>query len=457
MKQLLLKEAEKRNLTSRLNKIECYQDYLKATLPKGWTADAPHIRAICEALDAIDKGEIDRLAIHMPPRHGKTETVSVRYGAYCMEKMPYDNTLITSASERLARRFSRKTRNIVSERVKLDEARLSVDEWGTRQGGTFMARGVGAPPTGVGFKRIIIDDPIRKREDAESESYRDKAWDWYTDDLYTRLEPKGAIVLVCTLWHHDDVAHRAVSSEPNRWHVLKLPALAETGDALNREYGDALWPERFSKEELNRIKEVLIQNEGDYGWQSLYQQNPTPREGALFKINAIQISSELPRMVRLIRSWDLASVAGRGDYTVGILAGLDVHNKFWILDMVRGQYDVDKRDDLIERTAAEDGNKVIIRLPQDPAQAGRSQIRYLTRRLHGYQISVQSPSGSKALRASPLISQANSGNVYMAKNNWNNDVISEMRTFPVGKNDDIVDALADAYDEATRRRKLTAV
>ena len=181
----------------------CYLDYLRDTLPNGWSYTARHLIAIASHLDAVERGEIDRLAIHMPPRHGKTETVTVRYGAYCIERDPFANVLVTGYNERIARRFSRKSRQVVSSRTKLSKDNAAQDEWSMPEGGTFMARGVGSPPTGVGFKRIIIDDPIRSREDAESALYRDKAWDWYTDDLYTRLEPKGALIIVSTRCHAD--------------------------------------------------------------------------------------------------------------------------------------------------------------------------------------------------------------------------------------------------------------
>jgi hypothetical protein len=177
--------------------------YLRATLPRGWTADAPHLRLIAQHLDAVERGEIDRLAIHMPPRHAKTETTTIRGAGWMLERAPESNVLVTAYNQRIANRFSRKTRNLLAGRVQIAADQKAADEWGTTQGGTFMARGVGSPPTGLGFRRIFFDDPIRRRQDAESEVYRERVWDWYTDDLYTRLEPGGAIVLVATRWHMD--------------------------------------------------------------------------------------------------------------------------------------------------------------------------------------------------------------------------------------------------------------
>ncbi|NBW17550.1 MAG: terminase, partial [Caulobacteraceae bacterium] len=162
--------------------------------------------------------------------------------------------------------------------------KTGADEWETTAGGGLVARGVGTPPTGFGFDLILIDDPIKKREEAESEVYREKLWDWYTDDLYTRLEPGGAIILTLTRWHYDDLAARAIASEPSRWTILRLPAIAEDDDPIGRLPGQALWPARFNESDLQRIRDVQAATGGAYSFESLYQQNPTPREGAFFKV-----------------------------------------------------------------------------------------------------------------------------------------------------------------------------
>ena len=432
---------------------EKFQQYLVETVPEGWNVSAKHIKLICEHLDKVVKGEIKRLAIHMPPRHGKTETITVRFGAYWLEKNPFDNVLVTGYNERIARRFSRKSRNIVKERRPLSSDNSAVDEWSLEEGGTFLARGVGSPPTGIGMKLILIDDPIRSREDAESTIIRNKTWDWYQDDLYTRLEPGGAIVMVCTRWHEDDIAARAVASEPDEWTVLSLPAICDSeNDPLGRKIGVPLWQERYGKQELNKIKKVMCQEGGDYSWNALYQQQPIPRTGAYFSPEKIDVQQFRPKIIRQVRAWDLASTSGKGDYSVGILLGKDIDGKIWILDMIRGQYDAGTRDRIISHTANLDGRSVRIRLPQDPGQAGKSQRLHLAKLLDGYSISFVPVSGSKVLRADPIGSQIAAENVCMLKANWNRDLLDEMRSFPLGKNDDIVDAISDAYHELVRYR-----
>lgn len=430
-----------------------YLDFLRSSIPATWTVDAPHIKLIAEHIDALERGEIDRLAIHLPPRHAKTETVTVRYGVYSMMSAPSDNVLITGYNERFARRLGRKARNIATGRVALDSGKHAVDEWSTAHGGVLMTRGVGSPPTGTGFRRIIIDDPIRRREDAESEVYREKVWDWYTDDLYTRLEPGGAIVLVMTPWHEDDIGVRAVASEPGRWTVLKLPALAEETDVLGREVGQALWPLRYDEEALLRIRDVMSQNEGLRSWEALYQQNPTPREGAFFKVSKLEIVDALPAGLRKCRAWDKAATAGGGDFTAGVkMEGPDSEGRYYVSDVVRGQWSTDERNAIILQTSRLDGRETTIRGQQDPGSAGVDESRAFIRMLAGYHVRVERASGAKETRADPYSAQVNAGNVRLIRADWNRPFVEEHRTFPGGKHDDMVDAVSDAFNQLTGKR-----
>lgn len=426
-----------------------YLSYLRSTLPRGWTADADHICLIAEHLDAVERGEIDRLAIHMPPRHGKSETVTYRAPLYYLERNPTSNVLVTGYNERFARKFGRRTRNLAKERGLVAGDKSASDEWATPQGGLYMARGVGSPPTGTGFARIYIDDPIRRREDADSETFREKTWDWYTDDLYSRLEPGGAIILIMTLWHDDDVGARAVASEPGRWTVLKLPALAEASDPLGRAPGAALWPDRYSVEALERIRGVIARQDGERSWQALYQQNPTPREGAFFKVSQLEIEDALPAGCRKVRAWDMAASAGSGAYTAGVGMATDGRGNYFVYDVARGQWASDERDKSIRQTAEIDGVGVKVRGPQDPGAAGKQAAEAFTRLLAGFTVRTEPVSGDKETRADPFSSQVNAGNVKLVRGDWNAAYIEELRQFPAGKYKDQVDASADAFAELT--------
>ena len=430
-----MEELVRRGISIDLDKKEHrYIDWYQTTIPATWTTPE-HVRLISEALDAVDAGQIDRLAIHMPPRHGKSETVTVRYPLRFLEKEPDANVLVTGYNERFARKFGRRTRNLAEERGLVAADKSSSDEWATTAGGLYMARGVGSPPTGTGFARIVIDDPIRRREDADSEVYREKVWDWYTDDLYTRLEPSGAIVLVMTLWHEDDLGARAVASEPGKWHVLKLPAISDDGKAL--------WPERYTVPDLERIKAINPRN-----FEAAYQQNPTPREGSFFKVSQFKFLDELPpNIVKSCRAWDIGASANDGDPSAGVLMHSTADGKFIVSDLAHGQWATDERNAKIKAIAEMDGKAVKICGPQDPGAAGKDAALYFVRMLAGYSVTTSPVSGKKEVRADPYSSQVNAGNVYLVRGGWNAKFIEEHRQFPSGKHDDIIDASSDAFAE----------
>jgi len=227
----------------------------------------------------MTRGEIKRLMIFMPPRHGKSEQTTVRYPVWRLERNPQLQVIIAAYNQFFANKFSRKARRIAARRMVLAGDRNAVEEWETQAGGGLRVVGVGGGVTGQGADLCIIDDPVKNREEAESPVYREKVWDWYTDDLYTRLEPGAAVVLIQTRWHVDDLAGRILKSDdaPN-WTVINLPAEAEDGDPLGREVGEALCPERYDKAALADIRRVL-----QSAYAALYQQRPVPAEGAVFK------------------------------------------------------------------------------------------------------------------------------------------------------------------------------
>jgi predicted phage terminase large subunit-like protein len=431
---------------------ERFIEHLPLLAPKSYRYTAAHLKLIAEHLDAVTRGEVDRLAIFLPPRHAKTETVTIRYPVYRLERDREIRCLITGYNERMARRFSRKARNVAKTRLAISAEKSGTDEWETLDGGEMVARGVGTPPTGFGFHLICIDDPIKKREEAESEVYREKLWDWYTDDLYTRLEPGGAVILTLTRWHHDDLAARAIESEPGRWTVLKLPALAGESDPLGREAGRALWPERFDETALARIREVQTKESGAYSWEALYQQNPTPREGAFFKVSKFgDFLAAAPTNLRTCRGWDLAATPGGGDWTAGVKIGVDAAGVWYVLDVERGQYATDDRNAVMRQTASLDGPGCRIRLAQDPGQAGVDQAQALVRMLAGYTAKAERVTGSKTARADAFSAQVNAGNVRLVRGDWNKAFVEELRQFPMGKNDDQVDAVSDAFEELSGR------
>lgn len=242
--------------------------------------DWPHLRLIQQHLEAMERDELRRLMIFVPPRHGKSELATIRYPVWRLEREPAMRVIVGAYNQALASRFSRKARRIAEGRFALSQERSAADDWETPAGGGLRAVGVGSGVTGHGAQLIVIDDPVKSREEAESPAYRERVWSWYTDDLYTRLEPRGQAILIQTRWHEADLAGRILNSDDaGSWTVVSLPAEAEANDPLGRPLGAALCPERYDLDALASIKTVL----GEYGYAALYQQRPAPAGGAIFK------------------------------------------------------------------------------------------------------------------------------------------------------------------------------
>jgi len=398
--------------------------------------------------------QIKRLAISLPPRSGKSETL-LRFASFMLEKRSNINLLCAGYNQSLSRRFSRKTRTIIYERIGLSDNHQSIDEWSAKNGSVYYVGSVNNPKTGIGYNTIICDDLVKNREEANSNTIIQKLEDFYREDLYSRLEPDGSLILVGTRWSENDPIAYAISLDET-FTVINIPALCddEQNDPLGRKLDESIFPERYSTEDYLKIKEVM----GEFGFSALYQGRPIPKDGGLFKPDKIKIDTP-ETIVRKVRAYDLAASSGKGDYSCGILLGVDEKNHYWILDVYRSQDGTEKRDAKILQNSELDGRETRIRIPQDPGSAGKSLSHYFIKLLSGYVVNSPTVSGNKETRAEPFAIQVNAGNVSMIKADWNRDLIKELETFPYGKNDDQVDALSDAFDELTRNktRKFYAV
>jgi len=270
-------------------------DFCQFTL-KGYER-ADHLSLIAERLEAVERGEIKRLAIFCPPRHGKSETASIRFPAWYLGRNPDKRVILTSYAATLSRTFSRKVRNLIEEGkygfvfdAKTTKDYRAVDHWDLfgKRGG-MVSSGVGGPITGYGADLFIIDDPVKNKEDAESVHYREMTWEWFQSVARTRLEPNAAIILIMTRWHKDDLGGRLLKNQEG-WTVVNLPALAEKDDPLGRREGEALWPERFGAEALESLKRDV----GSRAWHALFQGNPLDPESQIFNRDWFQYYQELP-------------------------------------------------------------------------------------------------------------------------------------------------------------------
>ena len=424
------------------------------------TWDWKHQLHLYAQLDRVTNCEIDRMQIAMPPRHCKSETVTVRYAAWRLERNPSLRIVIGAYNQKLANKFSKKIRRLLKGRIEFSTDTNAVEEWETSSGGGVRAIGVGGGITGYGADLIIIDDPVKSRKQAESETYRDNTWDWFNDDLYTRLEPGGQIILIQTRWHSDDLSGRlqneALEEDGEHWEVVSLPALAEENDPLGRAVGEALCPERYDETALAKRKKKL----GAYSFAALFQQKPIPTEGGLFKFNWFgpdKTKPKAPDGLRWKRGYDLAiSQRTSADFTASFKCAFDKEGNLWIADgfCKRIEYPEQKRF-VISKMKAERTTEHGI----EKALHGIALVQDLRRvqSIRGIAFRAVPVDGDKYTRALPWANLAEEGKVYFVRGtgSWIRELIEEMIVF-TGKgdtHDDRIDAISVAVYMLSKRGK----
>lgn len=403
----------------------------------------PHIELLASKLEAVERGEIKRLAVFMPPRHGKSNLTSELFPAWYLGRNPAHQVMFTTYGQDLADGFGRKVRNAVAEprhmrsfpeSVLADDSQ-SARRFNTTAGGVYYAVGAGGAVTGRGADLLLIDDPLKSREEADSKLIRDKLWDWYASTAYTRLMPGGKVVLVQTRWHEDDLAGRVLMGS-EEWEVINLPALAEPGDVLGREIGRALWPSQYPAEALQNIRNTI----GEREFVALYQQRPSPLEGALFRRDWINRAKSPRSGTRVAMGVDLAlSTKTSADYTAIVVMARDEFGKLYILDAVRERVDFPGALRLIRLMADK----------WDPKQIAIEQVAYqavvVQELLRNTSLPIRgvTPDRDKVTRAQPLALRYEQGLVFHEElPSWFED---EMLSFPQGAHDDGVDAMVYAY------------
>jgi predicted phage terminase large subunit-like protein len=405
-----------------------------------------HLHLIA-ALRDVCNGSCDRLMVLMPPGSAKSTYASVLFPVFWFMRHPTSNVIACSHTAALAESFGGRVRALLAERgYQLDillGGRRARHDFAVEHGGTYYCTGVQGSVTGRRADLILIDDPVRSYEDADSPVRRDALWNWYRSDLLTRLKPRGRVVLIMTRWHPDDLGGRLLEHDPS-WRVIKLPALAEADDPLKRAPGEALWPEWEDVPQLARKRSDL----GERQWAAMFQQAPRPPGDTLFKLSKLETTDSAAPVVS-VRAWDLAATAegdgGNPDWTVGLKLCREASGRFVVLDVVRLRGSPHEVERAIIATAAADGPLTAISLPQDPGQAGKAQVRYLVSALAGYRVGATPETGSKLTRATPVASQVEAGNMALLHGGWNATFIDEMREFPNGRKDDQVDALSRAF------------
>lgn len=308
-----------------------------------------HHKVIIQALDEAERGDNPRVMLMLPPGSAKSTYASVYFPEYFLGRNPQLKIISASHTSELAENFGRRVRNAVAEpafrnmwNTGLSEDSKAAGRWSTEQGGGYFSVGVGGRPAGQRADVIVIDDPVGNREDADSERTRQITWDWYVNDILTRLRPGGRIVLVMTRWHEDDLAGRILEREREKWKVIKIPMVAGAGDVLGRAEGERLWKEWFTEEML----ETAMMD--PRSWISLYQQEPRPLEGAEFKRSWIQRYSHPPRRSNKIILVDPAGAQKKtSDFTSMWVVSLGGDNNAYIVDGLRDRLNLTQRVDAL--------------------------------------------------------------------------------------------------------------
>ena len=404
---------------------------------------AEHTARLCAELEAVERGASPRLAIFMPPRHGKTLHVSERFPAWYLGRHPERQVILASYSAELAESNSRRVRNLLRHPWYPFPARVAddsqaVNRWGTTQGGTIIAAGVGGSITGFGAHLLVIDDPVKGREEADSEAFRERAWEWYREVARTRLMPGGAIVVCQTRWHEDDLAGRILAQQPGSWRVLSLPAVADEDDQLGRAPGEPLWPAWFDRAELAALQSEL----GTRAWSALYQQAPTSDAGGLFRRAWMgRRHGAPPPLSYTLCSVDSAFKTGvANDYSVIATWGTDGRD-FYLLDLWRERVEFpDLVHAIVAQTARHSPKAILV---EDTA-AGQSALQQLRRDTPLPLLAVK-VTASKQARAAAVTPLFEAGKVSIpAGKDWLDSWIEEHVAFPTGRFDDQVDTTSMA-------------
>lgn len=405
--------------------------------------------------DDVAAKKSPRLMLFMPPRHGKSELASKTFPAWHLGRYPNHEFIACSYSGSLAMGFSRKVRGFLRDQqyqslfeTRLDPESQGAEQWLTTEGGGYVAAGVGGPITGKGAHILVIDDPVKNREQAESETARQTAKDWYTSTAYTRLAPGGGILVILTRWHDDDLAGWLLEQEKDggdSWEVIKYPAIAEEDEKYRKKH-EPLHPARYDSDALMRIQKAV----GPRDWSALYQQNPVADEGEYFKLGMFQYYKDKSlenKKLKVYCAWDLAiGKADRNDFSVGVVVGVDQEDKMYVMHVERGKWDgfelVEKILDVYEeyRPSIVGIERGHIEMALGPFLKKRIKERNL---YEMYLMELKTGRRDKEARARAIQGRMQQGMVFFPKFQlWNAGLMAEMLRFPNGVHDDQVDGLA---------------
>jgi predicted phage terminase large subunit-like protein len=451
-----LSESDLRVLEAQLTKLEKLKDrelsqtkFIKF-VEKVWPTfiSGAHHKRMADAFERVANGTCKRLIINMPPRHTKSEFASYLLPAWFLGRFPHKKIIQCSNTGELAVGFGRKVRNLVDTETYHEvfpELSLSADSkaagrWNTSKGGDYFAIGVGGTVTGKGADVLIIDDPHSEQEAAMAATnpdVYDKVYEWYTSGPRQRLQPGGAIVVVMTRWAQRDLTGQVLKSAAQRsgeeWEVIEFPAILPSGNPL--------WPQFWSIEELEALKEELPNSK----WQAQYQQNPVGNESAIVKRDWWQWWEEdrPPECEYILQTWDTAfEKHQRADYSAGTTWGIFTHHKdqsknIILLNTYKKRVEwVDLKKDVLKEYNEYEPDGLLI----EKKATGAPLIYEL--RAMGIPVMEYTPSKGqdKIARLNSVSDIIASGKVWVPRTRWAEELVDEIAAFPSGEHDDLVDA-----------------
>lgn len=456
------------------------KDSFEEFLKEFWSAAVPnedliwnwHMHYLCKTLqreaERVFRGEPKKhdIIINIPPGSTKSTICSIMFPAWVWARFPQGKLICASFASKLALVLSLKGRDV----IKSDKYQVCFPEVSVRddqdakylfmndRGGMRQAVGVEGSVTGFHAHFIIVDDPIDPAA-AISQVQTETVNRWMSDTLSTRKVSKDLTltILIMQRLHEDDPTGNILAQVADgKRKILHICLPATVSDkvkpkGLKRYYKDGLLdPGRMSKRILKEIEGEL----GAYGYAGQFDQHPVPLGGGMIHADNIEVVDVPPprRYMRMVRYWDKAASAGTGDYTVGVLLGFCRDKRFWIIDVIRGQWESATRERIIRQTAEMDGSDVRIGVEQEPAGSGKVDAQNTLANLRGFHVFLDRPGSNKILRADPFSVQVNGGNVYMCRGSWNKTYLNEMRFFPNSKYDDQVDATSGAFNELCIKR-----
>lgn len=413
--------------------------YTEYTFPQYRTA-SPH-KLIADGLEAVERGDIKRLMISVPPRGGKSELVSRRFPAWVLGRNPGVEIISATYSGEFAADFGREVRGIILDQehvrvfpdCQIDPFNKSVDNWATTNKGKYRAIGVEGSATGRGSDFFIIDDPVKDRKEADSETTQKRTWDFYRAVAYTRLSANGRIIVCQTRWHDEDLSGKLEQLEKrggDKWHKIIIPAIDADGASF--------WNERFPLERLAAIR----MNSGQREWSALYMQRPQPEDGTFFRREWFDLNryDEVPKSLNVYATSDHAQSDDKGDYTVFVVWGIDPKGDLYWLDSWRGRTTPDKW--MMEVIPLIRRHKPLCWFAEGDAifKAVEPFIRrQMIESKAMCRIEKLSTAGDKSAKAQSYQAMASLGRVHLPWTTPADEAIGEAISFPTGAHDDITD------------------